>query len=779
MTKRLLVLLAAALFVSAFGVPTASAAPAEYAGAGDDGSEVFFTTARKLVPGDTDNGFVDVYERFYNPAPGIETFVTREISTGPTGGNDSHDVTFNAVSSDGSKVFFSTLESLVAEDEDKARDVYERNTNTGETSLVSGSAPSCSLCGSGEVPATFVGATPSGSRVFVSTDERLTEADGDEASDIYAHVPGVAAPSLATPGGTAPVTFQGASADGTKVIFESADKLGSGDADSETDVYQRDLSAETTKLVSATGLCPVPLGAGECAPIYRAVTADGTRVFFETRAQLAGADHDSFQDVYEWSSSSGTPALVSTSVQGEEGEGSFTAIYAGSAAEGAKVFFETSESLSAEDTDVEARDVYERAGGITALVTPGDADLDATFDRASPSGALVLFSTREALVGGDSGEKLDIYLRNGSATELLTPGSPAFDATFLDASVDLSVVFYGTAQKVAPADQDSIIDVYQRSAGGSSVIVSTGPEGGNGTQVPHLSAVSGDGDLAFFTTKERLTVDDDFSGETDVYSHSGAGTRLVSVGNSGELQLGPPAPGLTAVNPASPGVSTEPMILGEAEAGSAIKIYPTTDCSGVPAGTGSAAALKVGGIKVTVKAGSTTTFHATATNSSGDTSACSTNSVTYTHVSAPPPPPPTEEPGGGDPGSGSGSGGGSDPVPVSGTGTATGSGGSGAGTKETIKIGNFVYVAPLTRITFAPAGKTRSRRPVFRFIDTTGQPNTSFFCRIDRKAWKACSSPYRLNRLALGKHVFAVKGRSFAGQPEKAPVSRRFKVVGS
>jgi hypothetical protein len=778
MSKRLLVLLAAALCASAFAAPAASAAPSEYVGASSDGSEVFFTTAGKLVPGDTDNGFVDVYERFYNPAPGIETFVTREISTGPTGGNDSHDVTFNAVSSDGSKVFFSTLESLVAEDEDKARDVYERNTNTGETSLVSGGDPSCAPCGNREVPAIFVGATPSGSRVFISTDERLTGADGDEASDIYAQVPGAAAPTLATPGGTAPVTFQGASADGSKVIFESTDKLAAGDADSEADVYQRDLSAETTKLVSTTGPCPPPLLAGECAPIYRAVAADGSRVFFETRAQIAGGDHDSFQDVYEWSSSSGSSTLISTSAQGEKGEGGFTAIYAGMAAEGAKVFFETSESLSDEDTDVEARDVYERSGGVTALVTPGDADVDATFDRATPSGALVLFSTREALGGGDSGEKLDVYVRNGIATELLTPGSPAFDSTFLDASVDLSVVFYATEQKVVPGDQDSVSDLYRRFVGSSPVIVSIGPEGGNGTQVPHLSAVSDDGDLAFFTTKERLTVDDDFSGETDVYSHSAAGTRLVSVGNSGELQLGPPAPGLTAVNPASPGVSTEPMILGEAEAGSAIKIYPTADCSGVPVGTGSAEALKVGGIKVVVKAGSTTTFHATATNSSGDTSGCSTTSVTYTHASAPPLPP-AEEPSGGDLGSGSGSGGGSDPVPAPGTGTGTGSGGSGAGTQEAIRIGNFVYVAPLTRITFAPAARTRSRRPVFRFIDTTEQPNTSFFCRIDRKAWKACSSPYRLKRLALGKHVFAVRGKSFAGQPEKAPVSRRFKVVGS
>jgi hypothetical protein len=764
MPKAALTSIAAALCGVALFASAAWAAPAEYAGSSADGTKVFFITAAKLVPGDTDNGFVDVYERFYSEAPGIETYVTREISTGPIGGNDSHDVTFDAVSADGSKVFFSTAESLVAEDKDKVSDVYERNTVTGETILVSGSAPSCAPCGNREVPATFVDATPSGSRVFISTDEQLTEADGDEANDVYVRDPSAAEPTLATPGGSAPVTFQGASADGTKVVFETTDKLSGGDGDTETDIYERDLGAETTKLVSAAGTCPAPLLAEECAPIYRDVTADGSRVFFETRAQLDGADHDIFQDVYEWLASSGTSTLISTSAQGEKGEGELNAIYAGSAAEGEKVFFETSESLSAEDSD-EASDVYERASGSTILVTPGNEDFNAIFDKASPDGTVVLFSTREALGGADSGEKLDVYKRSGATTTLITPGNSEFDATFLDASSDVSVVYFATSQKVSGADLDSITDIYERSGGGSPTLISIGPEGGNGSQTPHLSAVSEDGSLAFFTTKERLTVDDNFSGETDVYSHSEAGTRLVSVANSGELQLGPPAPGLTAVNPTSPSSSTEPRILGEAEAGTAIKVYPTADCSGAPAGIGSAAELKATGIQVVVKAGSTTTFHATATNSSGDTSGCSTTSVTYTQQSTPPPPPPEEEPSGGDGGGSGGSGGGS------------GGSGSGSGSDGGIKVGGVVYVAPLIRITLGPASKTHFRRPVFQFVDTAEQPNTQFFCRIDHKAWKGCNSPYRLKRLKLGKHVFAVKGKSAAGQWGR-PVSRRFKVVG-
>lgn len=761
MLKAALTSLVAVLCGLALCASAAWAAPAEYAGSSADGSKVFFTTAAKLVPGDTDNGFVDVYERFYSNAPGIEAYVTREISTGPTGGNDSHDVTFNAVSSDGSKVFFSTAESLVAEDTDKARDVYERNTVTGETLLVSGGPASCAPCGNREAPATFVGATPTGSKVFFTTEEKLTAADGDEAGDVYAREPSAPEPVLATPGGAAPVTFQGASADGTKVFFETTDKLAAGDGDSETDIYERDLTGETTKLVSTTGTCPAPLVAEECAPIYRATTADGSRVFFETRAQLTSGDQDSFQDVYEWSSSSGTASLVSTSEAGEEGNGGHNAVYAGSAVEGSKVFFETSEPLAAEDTD-EAGDVYERSSGSTTLVTPGAEDRNAVFDGASPDGTTVLFSTREALGGGDSGEKIDVYERSSGVTSLVTPGSPEFDATFAGRSSDASHVFYLTAQQLDAADTDSNPDIYESSGAGPVALVSAGPVGGNGAFTPHLSAVSEDGGHAFFTTKERLTVDDNFAGETDVYDHSSAGTLLVSVGNSGEVQLGPPTPALTGTNPTSPNVSTEPRIVGEAEPGTAIKVYPTADCSGAPAGTGTATELNGTGVKVTVAAGSTTSFHATATNGSGDTSACSATAVTYTQQSVLPPPSEEEPTGGSSGGSSGGSGSG---------------GGSGTGSQEGIKLGGVVYVAPLVRITFGPASKTHFRRPVFQFVDAAEQPNTTFFCRIDHKAWKGCSSPYRLKRLNLGKHVFAVKGKSAAGQWGK-PVSRRFKVVG-
>src|SRR4051812_14401579 len=624
-------------FVFALGslvlLPSAAYAdPSDYAGSSADGSKVFFTSTAKLVPGDTDNGFRDVYERFEGTVKGIETNVTREISTGPTGGNDSYHVEFDSVSSDGTKVLFSTDESLVAEDEDHSTDIYMRNTSTGATTLVSQGAATCApACGNNAFPVTFIGATSSGSKAFFITSEPLEAGDGDQAGDIYVRDLGptpatttlvsrvdpscggcTASASVSLPviEGKPPI-----SDDGTKVIFESTDKLAAGDTDGgENDIYERDLTGKTA-LVSIAGTCTL-VPASLCAPIYRGLSSDGNLVFTQTRAQLALGDEDNRQDVYEWSPASPEVATpVSLGGEAGKGNGNFDAVFAGASSDGSKVFFETAEKLSGEDGDAAATDVYESVAGETKLASPGTAHA-AEFNRASGDGGTVLFSTVDSLGGGDGGEMKDVYAWAGGTPTLASAGSLTSGSSFAGASQDAAKVFYTTTAKLSSADKDEKSDIYE--GPGAPVLVSTGPVADKGLDTPFLTGVSKAGDHAFFTTKERLTVDDDFAGEQDVYDRSAAGTLLVSVANPGELELGPPAPGLTGTDPPVSGTSTEPAVLGEAEPGSAIKLYATPDCSGAPAGIGTAAdvgdpAPGTFSITVAVATGSTTVFRATAT----------------------------------------------------------------------------------------------------------------------------------------------------------------------
>lgn len=98
----------------------------------------------------------------------------------------------------------------------------------------------------------------------------------------------------------------------------------------------------------------------------------------------------------------------------------------------------------------------------------------------------------------------------------------------------------------------------------------------------------------------------------------------------------PSAPQLTSTNPASPGSSGNPRILGAAEAGSTVRVYAGPNCAGTPVATDSAAKLGSPGIPVGVAEGVTAAFSVTATDAAGNTSACSAP-ISYTRLKVPTP----------------------------------------------------------------------------------------------------------------------------------------------
>ena len=73
----------------------------------------------------------------------------------------------------------------------------------------------------------------------------------------------------------------------------------------------------------------------------------------------------------------------------------------------------------------------------------------------------------------------------------------------------------------------------------------------------------------------------------------------------------PAAPSLTDTDPNSPANDNNPEVKGSAEAGSQVKIYSTSDCSGTPLATGTAAAFSGAGITTPVPGDQTTNLRAT------------------------------------------------------------------------------------------------------------------------------------------------------------------------
>jgi hypothetical protein len=103
----------------------------------------------------------------------------------------------------------------------------------------------------------------------------------------------------------------------------------------------------------------------------------------------------------------------------------------------------------------------------------------------------------------------------------------------------------------------------------------------------------------------------------------------------------PAAPQLTGTDPASPGPSATPRILGSAEVGSTVRLYSGAGCAGAPIATASAAQLSSPGILVEVPEGSAS-FSASATDAAGNASACSLP-ISYTRLKVPRPKAPTPQ----------------------------------------------------------------------------------------------------------------------------------------
>jgi hypothetical protein len=855
--RAFLAFFASTLAVGAIAAPAATALPATYKGISSDGGKVFFSTEEQVLPEDTDSRR-DIYVRSYDS--GLGEYRTKLVSTGPNGGNGPFNADFEKASSDGTKVFFSTREKLVGGDTDAEEDVYVRNLETETTELVSVAAEACgSSCGNGPAEATFSGAVADGNIVFFVSTERLAPGDTDSAKDIYARnlethtttwvSAGAAACSPTCGNEGALASLRGASPDGSKAFFTTVESLTPDDTDNDIDVYARELSnGATTRISQGSSECAPSCGNGSSLPaVFAAVSSDGSKVFFETSESLVAADTDNGNDVYM--RSGGVTTLVTEGTEAEK-PANLKAI----SSTGGQVLFITAESLVGADTNG-ADDVYKWSGGSATLVTSGTCtqgtDCGSTFDWATPDTALLFFTTTESLSGSDTDTSADIYRvsTSGGATPVLVSagGNGAFSAIFNGSSSDGSKAYFSTSEPLLPQDEDTARDIYLRDLNTSTTVLTT-PAGVCPTSEcsPGFTGTSNDGQHAFFVTNERLA-SKDVDSEADVYErdHSimPAETRLVSTDNSDGV---PPAtPVLTGTSPASPGSSTTPAILGHADPESTIRIYTTADCSGIPVTTGTAAELEGAGIVVSVPASSTTSFRATATDNQNDTSACSA-SIGYTQegTAGVPPTPVLTGTSPASPGtsttpailghaqagatvqlytSSDCSGG---PIATGSTAqlestgitvsvapgsttsfraTATNTngastcsaaitykqedqlpppppgeegGGGGGGDRPKFHDGGIAFVTPVTRITFGPSFKTRKRRVTFRFVDSTGQPGTKFSCRIDRRrSWKSCTSPALLKKLKRGKHVFRVKGMNAAGVWEEKPVKRAFKVV--
>jgi len=99
--------------------------------------------------------------------------------------------------------------------------------------------------------------------------------------------------------------------------------------------------------------------------------------------------------------------------------------------------------------------------------------------------------------------------------------------------------------------------------------------------------------------------------------------------------VAPEPPLLSGVEPSSPSAIPSPMVSGQAEPLSTVRLYLDADCAGDVAAEGRATEDGAFTLQVAVAENGATAIHATATDRAGNTSTCS-EGLTYTHDDVPP-----------------------------------------------------------------------------------------------------------------------------------------------
>ena len=264
------------------------------------------------------------------------------------------------------------------------------------------------------------------------------------------------------------------SGDGRHVAFNStASNLAATDPAAGGQVFVRDLQDATTTLVSrASGPAGEPANANTS---YPAISADGRYVAFASEAtNLDPADGDYASDIFVRDLQANTTQLVSRATSGTKSSGeSWEPDISG----GGRyvVFTSTASNLHAGDGDTR-EDVYVRdlATDATSLVSRTTGGLSAGNDSYAPAissdaGSVTFSSTATNLDVADGDGRNDVYVATLGTMTLVSrasgpSGAKGDDASFAQAvSGDgRFVIFQSQATNLDPADSDPIRDVFVR-----------------------------------------------------------------------------------------------------------------------------------------------------------------------------------------------------------------------------------------------------------------------------------------------------------------------------
>jgi cell division septation protein DedD len=343
-----------------------------------------------------------------------------------------------------------------------------------------------------------------------SPPEVYARVDGERTVEVSAPDPGVKDPL-----GMQLAVFVGASADGSKVFFLTSTELTADDKTHGTELYEYDTVTSTLTRVSR-GESGSTDGNVSIVP---AISSDGSTVYFMASGQLA-AGAPVGGGLYRYDTNTGVTRYVSAGggypgFQPGEWYGGHVALTVRennwyTTPEGRFLLFGSAENITGYNSNGHTELYrYDSSDGSIVCVScdPNGAPpiSDALFSRSavradnpagtpprpiSNDGEYAFFDTAEPLVPQDTNSALDVYEWHDGVISLISSGTDPRNTFFLDSSADGSNVFFGTHVRLVPQDTDSSGDLYDaRIGGGFRVFAGTGQCEGDACQNPGPSPI--------------------------------------------------------------------------------------------------------------------------------------------------------------------------------------------------------------------------------------------------------------------------------------------------
>jgi hypothetical protein len=286
------------------------------------------------------------------------------------------------------------------------------------------------------------------------------------------------------------------SADGTAVLFTTAQALTADDLDDQVDLYRFDVDAEDVELVSAAApgapsdghasVCDSTYGVDGCTVSPGTYSADGSTAYFVSPEALDVGASSGAPNLYV--DRDGVTSLVAVLADGDAPEaglveGTWRDTKRANRAvsvtdDGSRIVFESRARLTG----------YENAGAVEVYVYDADADRmwcascaaaslgpnrEASLRTTEPfrvtqgeystrgrnltdDGGTVFFQTRERLVSKDINGVMDVYEYDVAADRvtLISSGAGSTGSIYIDNSADGEDVFFFSSDLLVSEDQD-------------------------------------------------------------------------------------------------------------------------------------------------------------------------------------------------------------------------------------------------------------------------------------------------------------------------------------